>query len=302
VLREKLDTGTPLLGVETKTTYQKPELDGRSDPMTDLSAPMPEIPADLAAIETLEEAVEAIKQAEEGMRSNWVMLSGAINIIKDRELWRENGHPNFESFIRIELGYSKQWVYKLLKIPQIVSKIDVTNPTAATELTSLDEDKWEEAWGLAKNLANQTEPTKVQVRKAVRAIKHGYQLTDDNKGLMGDKLREDMLANEVDGDPSLESSDHRLVTSQTLFDAAKEKLRSLFRDIEAISNMPEGIWVDMSPVKADFRNIANMLKFARPFSECINCEGNGCEKCLDSGVLNRERFEAYANSEKMKET
>ena len=102
-----------------------------------------------------------------------------------------------------------------------------------------------------------------------------------------------MLANEVQGDPSLESSDHRLVQSQTLFDATVEKLRSLFRDIEALSNMPEGIWVDMNPIKTDFRNIVNVLRFAKPYSECFFCNGEGCEKCLDSGVLIRERFDAY---------
>tara|TARA_R100000458_G_C8271889_1_gene246675 strand:+ start:1173 stop:1997 length:825 start_codon:yes stop_codon:yes gene_type:complete len=247
----------------------------------------------IEGISSLPDAVAVVKKAEHDLRESWALMAGAIQVVKEQELWREGGHPNFESFIRIELGYSKQWVYKLLKIPRIVDKIDVTNPTAATELTSLPEDKWQDAWDLAKNLSNSEDPTKVQVRKAVRAIKHGYQLTEDNKGLMGDKLREDMLANEVDGDPSLESSDHRLVQSQTLFDAAIEKLRSLFRDIEALSNMPEGIWVDMNPIKADFRNIVNVLRFSRPYSECFLCEGNGCEKCIDSGVLIKERFEAY---------
>jgi len=251
----------------------------------------------IESFESLDEGVRLIKTAEADIRRNWALMAGTIQRIKDNEMWKDAGHPNFESFCRIDLGFSKQWVYKLLKIPKIVEKIDVTNPTSATELTSLDEDKWPEAWNLAKNLADNKEPTKVQVRKAVRAIKHGYQLTDDKKGLMGDKLREDMLANEVDGDPSLESSDHRLVKAQTLFDASIEKLRSLFRDIEALSNLPEGIWVDMSPVKADFRNIANLLKFSRPYSECFFCDGNGCEKCLDSGVLIKERFDAYDETE-----
>tara|TARA_R110002020_G_scaffold396471_3_gene606674 strand:+ start:992 stop:1831 length:840 start_codon:yes stop_codon:yes gene_type:complete len=247
----------------------------------------------ISGIVSLPEAVSIVKKAEQDLRESWALMAGAIQVVKEQELWREGGHPNFESFIRIELGYSKQWVYKLLKIPRIVDKIDVTNPTAATELTSLPEDKWQDAWDLAKNLAKSEDPTKVQVRKAVRAIKHGYQLTEGNKGLMGDKLREDMLANEVQGDPSLESSDHRLVQSQTLFDATVEKLRSLFRDIEALSNMPEGIWVDMNPIKTDFRNIVNVLRFAKPYSECFFCNGEGCEKCLDSGVLIRERFDAY---------
>ena len=247
----------------------------------------------IEGISSMSDAVNVVKKAESVLRESWALMAGAIQAVKDQELWKEGGHPNFESFIRIELGYSKQWVYKLLKIPRIVDKIDVTNPTAATELTSLPEERWQDAWDLAKNLANSEDPTKVQVRKAVRAIKHGYQLTDDKKGLMGDKLRDDMLANEVDGDPSLESSDHRLIQSQTLFDASIEKLRSLFRDIEALSNMPEGVWVDMNPIKADFRNIANVLKFSRPFAECFYCEGNGCEKCLDSGILIKERFEAY---------
>ncbi len=253
-------------------------------------------------IATLEDAVHAVKKAEKDIRKGWAVMASAIAQVKDKELWKAGGHPNFESFIRVDLGYSKQWVYKLLKIPRIVDKIDVTNPTAATELTVLPEERWQDAWDLAKNLSQTDDPTKVQVRKAVRAIKHGYQLTDDKKGLQGEKLREDMLANEVDGDPSLESSDHRLVHSQTLFDAAIEKLRSLFRDIEALSNMPEGIWVDMSPVKADFRNVANVLKFSRPYAECFFCDGNGCEKCLDSGVLVKERFDAYDVKDESKET
>ena len=151
----------------------------------------------ISGIVSLTEAVSIVKKAEQDLRESWALMAGAIQVVKEQELWREGGHPNFESFIRIELGYSKQWVYKLLKIPRIVDKIDVTNPTAATELTSLPEDKWQDAWD------------------------------------------------------------------------------------------------DMNPIKTDFRNIVNVLRFAKPYSECFFCNGEGCEKCLDSGVLIRERFDAY---------
>ncbi len=252
---------------------------------------------DLQDVNSLEHAIEVFKIAEQNLKTNWAIMAGVVNMIKEKELWKEAGHPNFESFIRLDLGYSKQWVYKLLKLPEIISNvnIDATNPTAATELTSLPSEKWEEAWSLATNPAESTTPTKVQVRKAVRAIKHGYQLTDDKKGLAGDKLREDLLANEVDGDPSLESSDHRLVTSQKLFDAARAKLHSFYNDVQALSYSREGIWLRMDLIRVDCANLGKNLSFSKPFCECIPCDGNGCEKCLDSGVLIRERFEAYGN-------
>lgn len=234
-------------------------------------------------VTTLIEATERIQEAEQNVRDNWVMMANTLITVRDDELWREGGHKGFIQYVEDELGYGKQWAYKLMKTPQVASKIPVTNPSVASEIIALPEEQWQEAWDGAKQIASTNEPSSRHVRRAVKAIKDGRTIQDEI-----DRVEEKKAP------PPEATTGDALLDAQAQFDEVKKMMSALYKKIDVLSLRPEGCWIDMSHVKADFQNLNSTIKFARPYAVCIFCDGDGCEKCLSSGLLNQERFNAYS--------
>jgi len=238
-------------------------------------------------VTTLIEATERIQTAEQNVRDNWVVMAETLITVRDDELWKEGGHAGFISYIEDELGYGKQWAYKLMKTPQVASVIPVTNPSVASEIIALPEEQWEEAWAGAKEISATNEPSSRHVRRAVKAIKDGRSIADEIARV---EEKRKIVPSEDLPDPDAD----KLEQAQQEFDMIKREMAALYRKIDVLSASAAGVWIDMHHVKTDFQNLSNTMKFSRPYADCIFCNGEGCEKCLHSGLLNEERFNAYS--------
>ena len=247
---------------------------------------------------TLEQATQSIRDAEQNIRDNWVAMAETLIQIRDNSLYEEGGYTSFSSYIEEELGYGRQWVYKLMKTPQVANVIPVTNPTVASELVALPEEQWQQAWDAAKNIASTNEPSSRHVRKAVNAIKRGDDPEDLSRPTRQMEYPEDDFKDNPEPINSHEDVlDARLNAAQAKFDEIHSTLRKLWNLIDQVSEESEGVWLDMNSVRVDFKNLSNTVKFSRPFAVCPFCNGEGCDKCLNSGFLCKERFEAYAEAE-----
>lgn len=234
-------------------------------------------------VSTLIEATETIQKAEQNVRDNWVLMANTLITVRDEELWEEGGHAGFIQYIEDELGYGKQWAYKLMKTPQVASVIPVTNPSVASEIIALPEEQWEEAWDGAKQIAATNEPSSRHVRRAVKAIKDGRSIEEEIQRVEEKKAPP---APEQTGDP--------LADAQAGFTDVVQTMIALYNQIKVLSLTPAGVWIDMSHVNADLQNLKNNMKFSKPFAVCPFCGGVGCEKCLNTGFLTEERFKAYS--------
>ena len=238
-------------------------------------------------ITNLADATIRIQTAEKNIRDNWVDMANTLIQVRDDKLWEEGGYTGFEQYVNEELGYGKQWVYKLMKTPEVAEIIPVTNPTVAAELVALPEERWEEAWDNAKQIAATNEPSGRHVRRAVKAIKDGRSVEEEIE-------RVSLLKH-----PEMEVVTPIIINlevAQSKFEAILDSMREIYHEINALAQEKDGVWIDMSFIKTDFKNIGNALRFAKPHADCIFCAGDGCEKCLDSGMLNKERFDAYTQS------
>jgi len=237
---------------------------------------------------SLDEATQIIKDAEQNIRDNWVLMAETLIEIRDNELWKDNKHSGFDAYIKTELGYGRQWVYKLMKTPQVAAVIPVTNPTVASELVALPEEQWEDAWQAAKQIAQTNEPSSRHVRRAVKAIRRGTPIEEEVSRL----TRQPDLAPEPEtGDLDEEQV---LKEAQAEFETVATMMRQLYGAIEEVSLEKSGVWIDMNAVKTDFRNLNSIIKFSKPHKTCHLCDGKGCDKCLNSGLLCQERFNAYS--------
>ena len=238
-------------------------------------------------VTTLIAATERIQEAEQNVRDNWVLMAETLITVRDDSLWKEGGHVGFIQYVEDELGYGKQWAYKLMKTPQVASVIPVTNPSVASEIIALPEEQWEEAWRGAKEIASTNEPSSRHVRRAVKAIKDGRSIEQEIERV--EEKRKIVPSSDLP-DPELD----KLEAAQQEFAMIKKSMGELYRKIDMLSVTPAGVWIDMNHIKADFQNLNSTMKFSKPFAVCIFCEGEGCEQCLDSGLLNQERFNAYS--------
>ena len=243
---------------------------------------------------TLDQATQAIRDAEQNIRDNWVAMAEALIEIRDNALWKQGEHTSFSAYIEEELGYGRQWVYKLMKTPEVAGVIPVTNPTVASELVALPENQWQTAWEAAKSIASTDEPSSRHVRKAVNAIKRGDDLEELSRPTRQMSYKEDDFKDTPPIESEEDALDARLNVAQEKFNEIHSTLRKLWNLIDQVSEEKEGVWLDMNSVRVDFKNLSNTVKFSKPFAVCPFCNGKGCDKCLHSGFLCKERFEAYA--------
>tara|TARA_R100000808_G_scaffold549_1_gene2813 strand:- start:1021 stop:1761 length:741 start_codon:yes stop_codon:yes gene_type:complete len=240
-------------------------------------------------INSLDEATKKIRDSEQNIRDNWVAMAETLIFVRDNKLWEENGHTGFDSYIKSELGYGRQWVYKLMKTPEVAAVIPVTNPTVASELVALPEEQWEQAWQAAKQIAQTNEPSSRHVRRAVKAMRRGTPFEEEVSRL----TRQPDLAPEPEG--ADEDAEQTLKEALAEWDTINSMMRQVYGAIEELSKEKLGVWIDMNAVKTDFRNLNSVMKFSKPHQQCHLCGGEGCDKCLNSGWLNQERSKAYSD-------
>ena len=137
----------------------------------------------------------------------------------------------------------------------------------------------------------------MHIRAAVRAIKRGTpidELQDSVSDLIKPKTKECVEADpDADGTPELQDE---LDQARAEFKNINTMMRHLWGAIDELAKSKLGVWIDMESVREDLRNLGSTMKFSKPHAVCPMCKGEGCEKCLDSGLLCEERHNAYTKS------
>ncbi len=82
------------------------------------------------------------------------------------------------------------------------------------------------------------------------------------------------------------------------FDALRNKATALSTAIAklATSEVGKHLGWKINEAAQHLRDVAEILKFSTPYSECVYCEAKGCKDCYNSGYLTETMFKAAPKS------
>ena len=184
--------------------------------------------------------------------------------IYQNQYWKVNFN-SFEQFCKETLGYSKQYVYRCINAAKMVEAgVPVENPNQSLALEGLDVSEAKEVWDRAEESAE--ESGKKVTGGLLKKARQEKELVDRE---VQDAINVDMLSepfNEV----------------VSLLRQAKELLQIL-------SKTPDGRWIGYQPLAIKIRDVAESIKFSKPYKVCPRCGGKGCEYCHGLGWIPKAR-------------
>lgn len=149
----------------------------RSEKMPEDQSPSHELsPSHRLRLRELEQVID------EGL-ATFVRVGRALQEIRDRRLYRES-HASFEDYCRERFGLGRHWAYRQIRgaeVTSILEDVDSCQQSGrlpATEaqarpLTPLEPEEAREAWSVAVELADGSQPTSGDVREAIERLTEG---------------------------------------------------------------------------------------------------------------------------------
>jgi hypothetical protein len=226
----------------------------------------------------------AEKVIEKGL-ATFMDVGSALVTVKTGDLHRET-HKTFEAYCKNKWGISRPRAYQLIEAAETsasLSKILDKPPSTEShlhELARVPEDQRANVW---QDALEKTEgkPT----AKDVREVAETY-IADE------EEYEEEVEEPEEEPEP----------TTEELMEESKRKLNTLSREIQSHNKAAKQLadpWLDdrLDILKAALKTAAGVVLAARGEGVCAYCDGEGCDHCLETGWLPKEKYDSAKEPE-----
>lgn len=90
-------------------------------------------------------------------------------------------------------------------------------------------------------------------------------------------------------------TDYHVKEMQAPFNEVQKRATALKKAIHELPNGPGGAWYNpnaMQDIMTCYTNLMNTIKYRKPVAVCGHCGGKKCERCYQTGALNKDQSEA----------
>lgn len=201
------------------------------------------------------------KIIESGLRT-FEDVGNALATIREKKLYRA-AHPTFEAYCKERWGFTSSRARQLVAAAEVVKEFpQVTNERQARVVVSVPEDKREEVVQIAVEIAGSNKPSANDFEQARERVIPAKTTTGPTTTTAGNANFED---------------------ARTSFSTVSKQLALVNEMIEVLMESPHAAFLVAGEVRADLKNLRNMVKFAQPHSACPKCKAKGCDVCRQQG-------------------